>query len=45
MTHGNMGTQLVKLNGIVNKMLEVKSIPKMFKNHAKKYPYKRMGHA
>jgi hypothetical protein len=43
-THGNMGIQLKKLNEVVSKILRVKSISKMLKNHAKKSPYKKMGH-
>jgi hypothetical protein len=38
-----MGTQMVKLNEIANRIFEVKNIPKMFKNHAEKSPYGRMG--
>jgi hypothetical protein len=33
-----MGTQLLKLNEIVGRILEVKNIPKMFKNHARRSP-------
>jgi hypothetical protein len=40
-----MGTQMVKLNEIANRILEVKNIPKMFKNNVEKSPYGRMGHA
>ncbi len=41
MTYHNMGTQLMKLNEIANKIFMVKNIPKMFKNHAKRSLAKR----
>jgi hypothetical protein len=41
MTHNNMGTSLVKLNEIVGKILKVKNVSKMFKNHAKRSLCKR----
>jgi len=45
MTHGNMGTQLMKLNEIVGKIVEVGNISKMLKNHARKSPCGKMGQA
>jgi hypothetical protein len=40
-----MGTQLVKLNETIDRILEIKCIPKMLKNHARNSPSKKMGHA
>ncbi len=37
----NMGTQLMTLNETTNKILMVKNILKIFKNHAKRSPAKR----
>jgi hypothetical protein len=45
MTHGNMGTQLVKLNEVVGKTLRVKNIFKIIKNHAKRSTYGKMRRA
>jgi hypothetical protein len=39
-----MGTQLVELQEIGNRILRVESIPKMLKNHARRSPYGKMGH-
>jgi hypothetical protein len=43
-TDGNMGTQLEKLNEVVSKVFKVKSTFKILKNHAKRSPYRKMGH-
>jgi hypothetical protein len=40
-----MGIQLVKLNEVAGKILEVKSILKMLKSHARRSPCRKMGHA
>jgi hypothetical protein len=40
-----MGTQLVKLNEAICKTLKVENILKILKNHAKRSPYGKMGHA
>jgi hypothetical protein len=34
----------MKLNEVVGRLLKVKNIPKMFKNHAKMFPCGKMGH-
>ncbi len=39
-----METQRVKLNEVIGTILEIKSILKMFKNHAKKSLCEKMGH-
>jgi hypothetical protein len=44
-THNHMGIQLVKLNETIGKILEVKCIPKMLKNHAKGSSSRKMAHA
>lgn len=44
-THANMGMQLVKLNEAIGKIFKVKNILKMFKNHVKRFVYRKMGHA
>jgi hypothetical protein len=43
-THDNTRTQLDKLNEDVSKILRVKNISKILKNHTKRYPYRKMGH-
>lgn len=40
-----MGTQLMKLNEITNKIFGVKYILRMFQNNVKKSPYRKMGHS
>jgi len=40
-----MGMQLVKLNEAIGKIFKVKNILKMFKNHVKRFVYRKMGHA
>ncbi len=45
MTRANMGMKLVKLNETIGKILKVKNILKMFKNHARRFVYGKMGHA
>jgi hypothetical protein len=45
MTHGNMGTQLMKLNETIGRIVTVINIPKMFKNHAKRSSCGKMGQA
>jgi hypothetical protein len=35
----------VKLNEAIDKILKVKNILKMFKNYAKRSPFRKMGHA
>jgi hypothetical protein len=38
-----MGIQLVKLNETAGKIVKVRNIPKMFKNHARRSPCGKMG--